>query len=132
VARYLEYRHAVAIVQAEGIGPIRDPGLLQSALERPATTLMGAEAYPSIQLKAAALLHSLCLNHALVDGNERISALALVIFLDINGRRLLLSNDELFDLTMAVASGELCDVPQIAARLRTELKEASGTGSVPE
>lgn len=87
---------------------------------------MGAEAYPSIQLKAAALLHSLCLNHALVDGNKRISAIALVIFLDINGHRLLFSNDELFDLTMAVASGELRDVPQIAARLRTELREASG------
>jgi len=120
VTRYLEYGHIVAIVHAENIGPIRDSGLLQSALERPATTLMGADAYPSLHLKAAALLHSLCLNHALVDGNKRIAALALAIFLDINGEPLALSNDELFDLTMAVASGELRDVPEIAARLRTE------------
>lgn len=125
MARYLEYRHAVAIVQAEGIGPIRDPGLLQSALERPATTLMGADAYPGLDLKAAALLHSLCLNHPLVDGNKRLSAIAMVIFLDINGQRSLLTNDELFDLTMDVASGELRDVPQIAARIRTEAREAS-------
>ncbi len=125
MARYLEYRHAVAIVQAEGIGPIRDPGLLQSALERPATTLMGADAYPGLDLKAAALLHSLCLNHPLVDGNKRLGAIAMVIFLDINGQRSLLTNDELFDLTMDVASGELRDVPQIAARIRTEAREAS-------
>ena len=125
MARYLEYRHAVAIVQAEGIGPTRDPGLLQSALERPATTLMGADAYPGLDLKAAALLHSLCLNHPLVDGNKRLSAIAMVIFLDINGQRSLLTNDELFDLTMDVASGELRDVPQIAARIRTEAREAS-------
>ncbi len=125
MVRYLEYRHVVAIIQAEGIGPIRDPGLLQSALERPATTLMGADAYPGLILKAAALLHSLCLNHPLVDGNKRLSAIAMVIFLDINGRRSMLTNDELFDLVMAVASGDLRDVPQIAARVRTELREAS-------
>ena len=120
MTRYLEYRHVVAIVHAEGIGPIRDAGLLQSALERPATTLMGADAYPTLDLKAAALLHSLCLNHALVDGNKRISAIAAIIFLDINGAPIRLSNDQLFDLTMAVASGELRDVPEIAARLRAE------------
>ena len=124
--RYLEYRHVLAIVQAEGIGPVRDAGLLQSAIERPATTLMGVDAYPAVRLKAAALLHSLCLNRALIDGNKRLSALSMVIFLEINGERCLLTNSELFDLTMAVASGELRDVPQIAARIRTEAREASG------
>ena len=82
------------------------------------TTLMGADAYPTLDLKAAALLHSLCLNHALMDGNKRISAIAAIIFLDINGAPIRLSNDQLFELTMAVASGELRDVPEIAARLR--------------
>ena len=118
--RYLDYRHIVDIVHAEGLGPIRDAGLLKSAIERPQTTLMGVDAYPSLHLKAAALAHSLCLNHALVDGNKRIAAIGLYVFLGINGEDLVLTNDELFDLVMAVASGELRDVPEIAARLRTQ------------
>ncbi|MGC4175081.1 type II toxin-antitoxin system death-on-curing family toxin [Demequina sp.] len=122
MTRYLQYRHVVDMVHAEGIGPVRDPGLLKSAVERPQTTLMGVDAYPSLHLKAAALMHSLCLNHALVDGNKRIAAIAMSVFLDINGEGLSLTNDELFDLVMAVASGELRDVPEIAARLRTEAR----------
>lgn len=81
---------------------------------------MGADAYPDLETKAAALLHSLCLNLALVDGNKRLAALGTMIFLDINGHPPTLTNDELFDLTMAVASGELRDVQEIAQGLRTE------------
>ena len=110
----------LAIIDKEGIGPVRDLGLLQSALARPHTTLMGADAYPGIALKAAALMHSVCLNHALIDGNKRLAALLALIFLDINGVEPALSNQELFDLTMAVASGELREVDQIAARLVPE------------
>ena len=108
----------MTIIERERIGPVRDMGLLQSALARPHTTLMGADAYPSVELKAAALLHSVCLNHALVDGNKRLAALLALIFLDINGVEATLTNDQLFDLTMAVASGELRDVDVIAPRLR--------------
>ena len=108
----------MTIIEREGIGPVRDMGLLQSALARPHTTLMGADAYPSTELKAAALLHSVCLNHALMDGNKRLAALLALIFLDINGAETTLTNDQLFDLTMAVASGELRDVDKIAPLLR--------------
>jgi len=108
----------MTIIEREVIGPVRDMGLLQSALARPHTTLVGADAYPSIELKAAALLHSVCLNHALVDGNKRLSALLALIFLDINGAETTLTNDQIFDLTMAVASGALRDVDKIAPRLQ--------------
>ena len=108
----------MTIIEREGIGPVRDMGLLQSALARPHTTLMGADAYPSIELKAAALLHSVCLNHALMDVNKRLAALLALIFLDINGAETALTNDQLFDLTMAVASGELRDVDKIAPLFR--------------
>lgn len=118
--RYPTFEVAVKVIVREGLGPIRDEGLLKSALERPATTLMGQDAYPTLEVKAAALLHSLCLNHPLVDGNKRMSALLTVMFLWVNGRELVLTNDELFDLTMAVAAGDLRDVDQIAERLRTE------------
>ena len=101
-----------------GVGPVRDLGLLESAAMRPSTTLMGADAYPGIELKAAALMHSLVCNHALVDGNKRIGWHATVVFLGLNGHRPDLTQNEAFDLTMAVASGELRDVDKIAPRLQ--------------
>jgi death on curing protein len=100
---------------------VRDIGLLESALARPRSTAFGADAYPSIHGKAAALLHSLARNHALVDGNKRLALSATIAFLGLNGLRLTLSNDEAYDLVIAVAAGGLDDVEQIAARM------ASGT-----
>ena len=117
-ARGIPLSVVLAIIEREGIGPVRDLGLLQSALERPHTTLMGPDAYPGHALKAAALMHSVCLNHALVDGNKRLAAILTLVFLEINGASYDVSNDELFDLTMAVASGSMRDVADIAAGLR--------------
>lgn len=119
-ARRLPLRVVLVVIETEGLGPVRDLGLLESALARPLTTLMGQDAYPTIEAKAAALLHSICLNHALVDGNKRLAALATMVFLDINGKEPTLTNADLFDLTMAVASGELRDVDDIASRLTTQ------------
>jgi death-on-curing protein len=116
--RWLEYRHVLLIVDRERIGPVRDVGLVESALFRPQTTLMGNYAYASLAQKAAALLHSLCLNHPLVDGNNRLAAAATLIFLRINGHRAALDPDALFELVMSVAEGGLREVPDIAAALR--------------
>lgn len=98
--------------------PVRDPGLLQSALARPQTTAFGTDAYPSLEEKAAALLHSLARNHALVDGNKRLGLAATIAFLGVNGRRLTLTNDEAYELVMSVAAGELDEVAGIAGRIR--------------
>jgi death on curing protein len=96
---------------------VRDVGLLQSALGRPRATALGTEAYPSIQAKAAALLHSLVRNHGLVDGNKRLALASVVAFYGMNGLRLTLTNDEAFELVSAVADGALDEVSSIAARL---------------
>lgn len=96
---------------------VRDHGLLESALARPRASAFGANAYPSIHEKAAALLHSLGRNHALVDGNKRLALAGVIAFLGMNGLRLTFSNDEAYDLVMGVATGELDDVESIAARL---------------
>ena len=98
---------------------VRDAGLLESALARPRSTAFGEDTYPSIHGKAAALLHSLARNHALVDGNKRLSLAATIAFYGLNGFRLTLSNDEAYDLVIAVASGELDDVEAIAGRLES-------------
>jgi death on curing protein len=97
---------------------VRDYGLLESALARPQTTVFGADAYPDLATKAAALLHSLARNHALVDGNKRLAWLATYVFRDINGCRVTATDDEVVEFVLAVAAGELDDVVPIAVRLR--------------
>ena len=104
--------------RALGFEPkVRDLGLLEAAAARPAATAFGEDAYPGLDEKAAALLHSLARNHALVDGNKRLALAGLIAFYGFNGRRLTLTNDEAYDLVMAVADGRLNAVDAIAARL---------------
>jgi death-on-curing family protein len=74
--------------------------------------------YPTVHGKAAAaLLHSLARNHALVDGNKRMAWLATAVFLHLNGYEVAATDDELFDLVMAVADESVPDVEKIAERL---------------
>ena len=96
---------------------IRDVGLLESALARPQATAFGEDAYAGIHEQAAALMHSLARNRALVDGNKRLAFAATVAFYGMNGVRLTLSEQEGYDLTIAVATGALDDVKAIAAQL---------------
>jgi death-on-curing protein len=96
---------------------IRDAGLLEAAAARPQATAFGADAYPDLHAKAAALVHSLAWNHAVVDGNKRLALGALVAFYGINGRRLTLTNAAAYELIMQVATGELDSVDQIGAIL---------------
>ena len=96
---------------------VRDHGLLESALARPQASAFGQDAYPTIHEKAAALLHSLARNHALVDGNERLALAGTIAFYGMNGLRLTLSNDEAYELVIDVARGELDDVASIAPAL---------------
>jgi death on curing protein len=106
--------------RALGFEPVvRDVGLLESALARPQATAFGTDAYRGLDAKAAALLHSLARNHALVDGNKRLALAAIIAFYGVNGRRLTLSNDAAYELVMAVAAGQLDTVGEIAAMLRT-------------
>jgi death on curing protein len=97
---------------------IRDLGLLESALARPQTTVFGDEAYPTFHEKAAALLHSLVTNHALVDGNKRLAFAVTAVFARLNGLETdSADEDAWFDLLLAVAGGQVTTVSDIAAEL---------------
>lgn len=97
--------------------PIRDVGLLGSAVARPQTTVGGRDAYPTIWLKAAALLQSVVNNHALVDGNKRLGWLATAVFLELNDASVAAAaNDAVHDLVVSVASGPM-STEDIAAQL---------------
>jgi death on curing protein len=97
---------------------VRDYGLLESALARPRTSAFGQEAYQDIHEKAAALLHSLARNHALVDGDKRLALAATMAFYGMNGMRFTFTNDEAYDFILDVASGKLDDIPAIASVLQ--------------
>jgi death on curing protein len=96
---------------------IRDVGLLESALARPQASAFGEDAYPGIHEKAAALLHSIARNHALVDGNKRLALAATIAYYGMNGIRLTMTNDEAYGLIVDVASGNLDEIPAIAGVL---------------
>jgi len=116
---YLTIEDLLGLVRALEAGPVRDLGLLDSAAARPRSSVFGQDAYPTLELKAAALLHSLVRNHALVDGNKRIAWLAAVVFLDLNGHSSGCTQEQAFDLVMRAAVGEI-DVPEIAHELRVK------------
>lgn len=103
---------------------IRDAGLLEAAVARPAASVDGRDAYPSLVEKAAALVHSAVRNHALVDGNKRLGLMLLIVFLGVNGRALTMTNDEAYEFIVAIAEGRLDDVPSIAAHLEPVVRRA--------
>lgn len=119
---YLDLEALLLLTRKLGAGPVRDVGLLDSAAARPRSSVFGEDAYPTLWLKAAALLHSVCRNHALVDGNKRLGWLATVSFLALNGFDVVLQDDDAFDLVMSVADGSL-DVDTIARVLEESTRQ---------
>ena len=97
---------------------VGDYGLLESALARPRASVFGQDAYAGLHLKAAALLHSLARNHALVDGNKRLAWTACRTFLAINGHWISAPEDDRFEFVIQVATGALPDLDKIAEQLR--------------
>ncbi|MGL5858344.1 MAG: type II toxin-antitoxin system death-on-curing family toxin [Angustibacter sp.] len=122
--RYLTIEDALAATEAFLGGPaqVRDWGLLDSALQRPRATVFGEDAYPTLELKAAALLCSLVANHALVDGNKRLGWVCTRLFVIYNGRDLHASEDDAFELVMSDASHQELDVSVLADTLRPWLR----------
>jgi death-on-curing protein len=96
---------------------IADYGLVESALARPQASVFGEDAYPTIHQKAAALLQSMATNHALADGNKRTAWAATRLFYGLNDYRIAATQDERFEVIIAVATRELDTVNKIAARL---------------
>jgi death-on-curing protein len=106
VTAYLDIEDALQVIDRYGFH-IRDVGLLASALARPATTVMGTDAYPELTMKAAALLESVARFHPLIDGNKRTAWTLMVLLLWINGYRHDFTTDEGFGLVVGVAAGNI-------------------------
>ena len=118
---YLDLDDLLEIARAAIVDDVavRDYGLLASALARPRASVFGEDAYPDLHLKAAALLHSLARNHALVDGNKRLAWTACRTFLAINDHWIAAAEDDRFNFAIEVATGAMPELDQIAEQLRT-------------
>ena len=99
--------HASLIKATGGSDGIRDEGMLDLALNNPFQSFGGKELYPSIQAKAARLCFGLVKNHAMLDGNKRLGAHTMLVFLALNGYELSYSQKELSDVILALASGDI-------------------------
>ncbi len=106
MTEFLTLDDALLVAREFGLH-VRDHGLLASALARPATTIFGADAYPSLDRKAAALLESVVKNHSFFDGNRRSGWTLMVSFLWINGFAHDVDTDAAFDLVVDVAEGAI-------------------------
>ena len=96
--------HAQLIKETGGVGGLRDEGLLDSALNAPFQSFGSVEPFPSIQQKAARLGYGLIMNHPFIDGNKRIGAHVMLVFLALNGIELEYTQDELASEILSVAS----------------------------
>ena len=94
--------HQDQIDRYGGSHGLRDLALLESALFRPQSTFSGKDLYPSLFDKAAALLHSLTLNHPFVDGNKRTATVSTIVFLLKNGFELKFTNGKLVEYIVKV------------------------------
>ena len=116
MTEFLSLEDLLVLTRDLGVGPVRDLGLLDGAAHRPQTELIGQEAYPSLDDKAAVLLESIVRNHPLVDGNKRLGWLSITVFYGLNGETLEALDDDAYDLVISVASGEL-PYGDVASRL---------------
>ncbi len=113
--------HSALIQEYGGLHGVRDTGLFIAAMERPKQTFGGQELYPSLWLKAAAMFHSIVHSHPFLDGNKRTALTVAVLLLRLNGWKLVVAQDALFDFILR-AVRQKYDVPKIAAWLQKRCK----------
>ena len=105
----IEKLHDAVINKTGGSLGIRDKGLVESAVNTPFQTFGGQDLYPSLEEKAVRLGYGLTMNHGFIDGNKRIGALALLTLLEINGKELKCTDQELEDVFLVLGAGEMSD-----------------------
>jgi death-on-curing protein len=99
--------HRLEVRRFGGSAGLRERGRLEAALTRPQMTFAGEDLYPDVESKAAAVMHSLVMNHPFVDGNKRTGAAVAELFLNLNGVELEADDDDLVAVTLSVARGEV-------------------------
>ena len=97
--------HEKIIDKTGGIRGIRDIGLLEMAVNSLFSSFGGEDLYKTVEEKGQQLCNSLIRNHPFLDGNKRIGILAMLVFLDLNGKKFNTINEEIISLGLNVAKG---------------------------
>ena len=123
MTRYVTYQevlayHADLVARFGGESLLIAPDKLRAALARPQATAFGEDAFARLAEKAAALLQGIVIAHPFLDGNKRAGTAAMLAFLELTGVSMPEDSDALYDLVIAVTTGELREVEEIAERLR--------------
>lgn len=103
-----------------GLQGIREPGYLDLITEKPYTDYFGEEQYPGIFLKTAVYWHGLATAHCFSDGNKRTATMTAIVFLILNGLKLITSEDELFEIVLQIATGSM-DLEDIASWIESNV-----------
>lgn len=99
--------HRLIAEETGGSIGLKDEGLLDSALESAFQTFDNVELYPSKEEKGARIGYSLISNHAFVDGNKRIGMHIMLLFLELNGIHLFITDKDIVDTGLSVANGSM-------------------------
>ena len=97
--------HEKIINKTGGIKGIRDIGLLEMAVSSPFASFGGEDLYKTVEEKAKQLCNSLIKNHPFLDGNKRIGILAMLVFLDLNKKKISITNEQIISLGLNTAKG---------------------------
>lgn len=114
--------HKSIVIRAGTVASVRDFALLHSAVERPKATYMGRDLYPTVFLKAAALLQSLCLNHPFTDANKRTAWITTKRFLKVNDYHLKATRTEAADF-MVYVDNQKPDLKHISSWLKSHCEK---------
>ena len=112
--------HQRTIKAHGGIIGIRDMGLLESAVLR-----CQSGYYNSLTEQAASLMQSLCMNHCFTDGNKRVSLLATVVFLKMNGQNLVCKQSDVAKFIINEVIIGQADVNKIAKWIHSNLTQSN-------
>lgn len=99
--------HKLIAQETGGSIGVREEALLESAIESVFSTFDGQELYPTKEEKGARLGYALISNHAFVDGNKRIGMYVMMTFLEVNGIRLVCTDDEIVAVGLSIAAGQM-------------------------
>lgn len=97
--------HSRVVEKSGGMDGLRDRDALESAISAPLQSFGGKELFPTSLEKIARLGYGLAANHAFLDGNKRIGAMATQLLLKWNGYALRLVPGELADMFIGIAAG---------------------------
>lgn len=111
----IRYLHDEQIRLFGGIYGENNPQQIDYAADKPFLSLLGKEEiYPTVFQKAAVYLVSFARNQYFADGNKRTGIKCALTFLAINGYQVEVTNDELFEFTMAVVRNPEIGIDEIA------------------